>query len=778
MRPADLRLSIMLLAGFLLAAACYAVEPLRRIDPQPALGLSAATRVAHAGLVHTTQLTPGNAEAAISSQIGSLLGKLDLLLAEFSSSRDDLVKLNVYLRNETVRGAFQQRLSAWQSLPAVSYVATPLPNSTAAVALDAVFVSHRAAPSTVTKRRVAALDGEPGQMHAAVLPAGDVVYVSGQAEPGQLNEATQKTLSSLMRTLEYLQLARDDIVQVKCFLKPMNDVATVSKQITEFFRGAPVPPVSYVEWKSGTRPIEIELVASAAASEASGGVEYSTPPWMTSSAVFSRVARIRGNESVYTSGIYAAVAESGERQVHSVFSQLESILVRAGSDLEHLAKATYYVTDTDVSNQLNRLRPLFYDPQRPPAASKAMVAGVAAAGHLITLDMIAAPVSGREVALNYHTPPEPPLELMEHQHRYDLLSPLVSDGGTRIRSADEWHTSRRPELVEHWTRILGKLAPQQQDARWFGDAAEVIELSREEREGYTRIELTIPIEIDFQQPHRLLLPRGQGPGPFPAVIAWTSTSPDYAQPEEWWGAWLARQGFVVLTGWSHIRNYRDGVNYRDNVNLAVYERFGHWLPLAKMVHDVQREVEFLQGRAEVDASRIGFMGFSLSAKAALYVAAFAPQIEATVSIDPHLALYGDTNYDDPWYLDWRQRFDHIQTSSYPVPEFRGTVLSLLDADPTRPGFERNHHELIALSAPRSLMVIGCSTDQQTARHSDDLQSSAYIARGREVYDLLGVGERLEYVRATGGHRATGPRINAAWQRFLVRWLKSPTRSAW
>ncbi|MDC3255092.1 dienelactone hydrolase family protein [bacterium] len=66
-----------------------------------------------------------------------------------------------------------------------------------------------------------------------------------------------------------------------------------------------------------------------------------------------------------------------------------------------------------------------------------------------------------------------------------------------------------------------------------------------------------------------------------------------------------------------------------------------------MVHDVQREVAFLRTCPEVDADRLGFIGFFLSAKTALYVAAFAPEIKATVAIDPHLALHGDSNYQDP-----------------------------------------------------------------------------------------------------------------------------------
>jgi hypothetical protein len=203
----------------------------------------------------------------------------------------------------------------------------------------------------------------------------------------------------------------------------------------------------------------------------------------------------------------------------------------------------------------------------------------------------------------------------------------------------------------------------------------------------------------------------------------------------------------------------------------LYERFGHWLPMAKMVHDVKREAEYLKSRPEVDAKRLGFIGFSLGAKAAVYVAAFAPEIRATVSVDPHISMHGDTNWHEPWYLDWKHVFPDIHSDEYPVPELRGSVWSLLDADPKRPGFERNHHELLALCAPRAFLLVGCSMNKWNGGHSDDQQSVGYFNRAKEVYRLLGIPERLEFFGSDEGHRATSPRIDPAWQRFFVRWLR-------
>lgn len=356
-----------------------------------------------------------------------------------------------------------------------------------------------------------------------------------------------------------------------------------------------------------------------------------------------------------------------------------------------------------------------------------------------------------------------------------IPSLLVRNGGGRVRDAREWLDVRRPELVGLWTQVLGKLDPAPEDARWFGDITRAAEINRRELDGYTRVDLDLPMEIDFYQRHLLLIPRGQGSGPFPAVIAWTSSTPDYREPELWWGAHLARNGYVVLTSWSFIRNYRQGARLKPAIDL-LYERFGHWLPMAKMVHDVRREAEYLRSLPQVDPARIGFMGFSLGAKAAVYVGAFAPEIQATVAVDPHIAINGSTNWYDPWFLDWTRRFDGIRTPDYPVPERRGTVLSLLNPDAKRPGFERDHHELLALAAPRPFLLVGGSGHlEDGAGDSDDLQSWGYVNRAREVYQLLGVPERLVFALTAEGHRATGPTIDPAWRTFLDCFLKKTAK---
>ena len=238
-------------------------------------------------------------------------------------------------------------------------------------------------------------------------------------------------------------------------------------------------------------------------------------------------------------------------------------------------------------------------------------------------------------------------------------------------------------------------------------------------------------------------------------------------PEQWWGKWLAENGYVVLTSWSFIRHYREDSDYRTGINERVYARFGHWLPMAKMVHDARREAEYLRSLKQVDARRLGFIGFSLSAKAAVYIAAFAPEFKATVALDPHIAVNGGTNWYAPWYLDWLRPFPDIPTRER-------TVLSLLNPDPQRPGFEHDHHELMALAAPRAFLLIGGSQSEDAGGDSDDLQSWGYFNRAREVYQLLGIPDRIAFVSTSDGHHANGPNIDPAW-RAILRTLAEAVR---
>ncbi|MBI5757859.1 MAG: DUF1080 domain-containing protein [Planctomycetales bacterium] len=368
---------------------------LTHIQPDPQTGSSRAVLVGDVPLVHTTQVFPQNANAAATdtaAQCDSALNTLAAVLESVESGMDRIVRLHVYAAGQDSADAARRVLAkrfAGEAKPAVTFVVGRLPRPDSLIAMDAVATTtldpgrNLHVPKTVTT--TAAF------LPASVMPAGTRIYIAGQAEPGSsVAEATAKTMSGLDKTLTWLGVNKSHVAEVKAFLTPMDKVEEAQAELRKFFAPQPVPPVSFVEWSS-TLPIEIELVVWGGRHQSGEPVEFLTPPWMKDSPVFCRVTRINQTRSIYTSGFVAAKADSATEEVHDVFVSLKKALDATGSDFRHLAKATYYVSTDAASQKLNELRPQYYDPKRPPSASKAVVPGVGQQGRGLTLDMIAVP---------------------------------------------------------------------------------------------------------------------------------------------------------------------------------------------------------------------------------------------------------------------------------------------------------------------------------------------------------------------------------------------------
>ena len=93
-----------------------------------------------------------------------------------------------------------------------------------------------------------------------------------------------------------------------------------------------------------------------------------------------------------------------------------------------------------------------------------------------------------------------------------------------------------------------------------------------------------------------------------------------------------------------------------------------------MVHDAQVGLDLLSSLPEVDADRIGAVGHSLGGKQVLYLAALDERIRVAVSSEGGIGR-AFSNWSAPWYL--------------------GSEAST-----------REHHELLALIAPRAFLLIG------------------------------------------------------------------------
>ncbi len=412
-------LALRILAWSWLASSCLPlkaedapVHTVKRIGSDSKTGISQAVIVDGGTLAYTAQFLPVTPKGELlgndaESQTLAVLAHLDAALKLGESDLSRAVKLNVAVTSAdvatAVRGVLAKRFPAAMQ-PAVSFVQSRLPHSEALVAIDAVGVARHRQGSDFGRFQVGYLPGQRPFGQVTLIGNAPRLYISGQAEKGMtLGEATTKTLASLKATLDHLGLAHDYVAQAKCFLTPMSDLKEAQEAIAKAFGNAS-PPCVFVEWQSSL-PIEIELIVPDLRTakqiydaEVAGQklptrdpLEFITPPGMTASPVFCRVVRVNDPRTIFVSGLFAKDATDGAGQVNDVFAQLQDILKASGSDLRHLAKATYYVSDNEASAKLNELRPKFYDPARPPAASKAQVFGVGVANRSLTLDMIAVP---------------------------------------------------------------------------------------------------------------------------------------------------------------------------------------------------------------------------------------------------------------------------------------------------------------------------------------------------------------------------------------------------
>jgi enamine deaminase RidA (YjgF/YER057c/UK114 family) len=349
-------------------------------------GIPGAVRVGRSGLAHTGMLygSPAGQEASGFSEIAV---QLKAIARHYGATLGDVAKLNLYVADPSpalIRRIETEIGQDWprEACPALTLIPSPIPGDAAAVAADAV-IAVPTDDDAVTR-----FSGQ-----AAVMPAGrDILYVSGRAASGALAEATSETMRQLFDVLAHVGSTQVDVVQVKAFIQPMSDWETVQHEIDRSFGAAASPPVVHVAWTSPSRATEIELIAAAPEREETGEtVSYFTPPGDEASPVYSRVARVHSDEVIYIGGVSASNAATPQQEVRSVLEQMRRLAEAAGSNLNHLAKATYYVSGRPVSAMLNKLRPEYYLPTRPPAASKISVATIGVSDRTLLVDMVAAP---------------------------------------------------------------------------------------------------------------------------------------------------------------------------------------------------------------------------------------------------------------------------------------------------------------------------------------------------------------------------------------------------
>jgi hypothetical protein len=213
---------------------------------------------------------------------------------------------------------------------------------------------------------------------------------------------------------------------------------------------------------------------------------------------------------------------------------------------------------------------------------------------------------------------------------------------------------------------------------------------------------------------------------------------------------LARNGFAVFifdpAGQGERDEYADAATGRRTVARACRQHGAIGDPMylaggnfaALRLHDAMRAVDYLRGRGDVLAARIGALGKSGGGWEALWLAA----------LDRRICAASSGNY----FTSFRRRMENRGADAEPDPEqdpFGILALGLEAAD------------LLVACYPRPVLV--CSTTRDFFP-LDGARASFKLAR--RLYAIGGYGDRLAHRWVAGGHE-----FPAALRQMTCAWLK-------
>lgn len=300
------------------------------------------------------------------------------------------------------------------------------------------------------------------------------------------------------------------------------------------------------------------------------------------------------------------------------------------------------------------------------------------------------------------------------------IAPLLVDAdGRPITDLAGWER-RRVEIRNAWRRFLGPMPePRPEvklrvlDEKVVGNVQRLLVGYEGEPKLFVEGYLLRPVDQRKTAPNR------------PGIVALHQTTdasideiagvsgPDSMQI----GLKLAQRGFVVFCPrcflWQNAPSYDAAVTQHR-------QRHPNSLGMAKMLYDAMRGVDVLESLPDVDSKRIGAVGHSLGAKEALYLAAFDERIRAAVASEGGTTLRS-TNWDAPWYLS-----SQIRDEKFPL----------------------NHHQLLALIAPRPFLVLGGESGRGAA---DGERSWPLLESALPVWKLYGNTPRLGLYNHREGH---------------------------
>lgn len=307
-----------------------------------------------------------------------------------------------------------------------------------------------------------------------------------------------------------------------------------------------------------------------------------------------------------------------------------------------------------------------------------------------------------------------------------VRSLMVDSRGRRILNRTAWET-RASEIRVGWEQFLSSWEyPRQPPEYEILDTERFPTVTR--RLIRYQSERNVSVEAYLLEPKRT-------PLKVPGVVVFHSTV-DYTirqgaglegEPGTAWGLRLAERGMVALCPRCFLWDGSEPPNYLAQVQ-AHERRHPGTRGMTKMLFDGHRALDLLASLEQVDPERLGACGHSLGAKETLYLAAFDTRVKAAVFSEGGISL-DFSNWDAPWYLGLKP-----------------------------PGHD--HHELLALVAPRAFLVIG-------GESADGAKSWPLVERAIEAYRIYGEPCHIGLYDHGQGHR-----VPPAAEGRVYQWLEA------
>src|SRR5436309_162558 len=383
---------------------------------------------------------------------------------------------------------------------------------------------------------------------------------------------------------------------------------------------------------------------------------------------------------------------------------------------------------------------------------------------------------------------------------YHLPDPLRLKNGKELKSAKDWWTLRRPEIVEDFDReIFGGVPKNTPRVNW-----EVTSVTREDNASVPVITKKLVghvdnsayplITVDIQM--SLTVP-DNATGPVPVIMEF-GLSPEILAAirkrftEAQWASFVGKgptwQQQVLAKGWGYAILIPTSVQ-ADNgegltqgiiglVNKGQPRKLDDWGALQAWAWAASRALDYFETDKSVDAKQVGIEGLSRYGKAALVAMAYEPRLA--------IAFVGSSGEGGAKIL--RRKFGEQVENLASTAEYHWMAGNFLKyAGPLTPeDLPVDAHELIALCAPRPVFI--SSGSQQVEGGWVDAKGMFLGAVGAgPVYKLLGktdlgtaefppmetalIDGDIAFRQHSGGH-TTGPN----WPTFLTfasRYLNGP-----